>query len=186
MRPGGPPVPSSFFLLLLFSFPLYFFFPPSLRCTQSWAVMKLQLCLARCIHARHMLEIIVLGGALQNAERFNRKEVERSFISTHEAQCSPRFTCKRDWRQVWAQDESASPVTVAMQCQAQVNVSCHSAALCTPSLTWLWSSQPQAVAACNAPQSASTAVCSRSTLMLVSPSLASEATVGVSVGAKSC
>lgn len=45
-------------------------------------MMKLQLCLARSIHARHMLEIIVLGGALQASERFNRKEVERSFIST--------------------------------------------------------------------------------------------------------
>ena len=44
--------------------------------------MKLQLRLALSIHARHMLEIIVLGGVLQAAERFNRKEMERSFIST--------------------------------------------------------------------------------------------------------
>lgn len=68
---GGPPVPSSFFIVVGVFFPLYFFFPPSLLCTQSWAMMKLQFCLAHSIHARHMLEIIVLGGALQTAEQFN-------------------------------------------------------------------------------------------------------------------
>lgn len=59
--------------------PPYFFFSPSSLCTQSRAMMKLQLRLARSVHAQHMLEIIVLGGALQAAERFNRKRGGKEF-----------------------------------------------------------------------------------------------------------
>lgn len=60
--------------------------------------MKLQLRFARSIHARHMLEIIVLGGALRAAERFNQKEVERSFSAVFQTHGSPSFIYKVDQR----------------------------------------------------------------------------------------
>lgn len=48
-------------------FLFFSFFPPPSLCTQSRAVMKLHPCLACSAHARHTLQIIVLGGALRAA-----------------------------------------------------------------------------------------------------------------------
>lgn len=79
---GGPSVPSSF---------LIFFSPPSLLCAQSRAMMKLQLCLACSIHARHMLEIIVLGGALQSDLTRKRWRAALFLHSAFQSTGSPRL-----------------------------------------------------------------------------------------------
>lgn len=60
-----------------------------------------------------MLEIIVLGGALRAAERFNQKEVERSFSAVFQTHGSPSFIYKVDQRLEGAWAGSTSPATMA-------------------------------------------------------------------------